>query len=210
MGAVVKDYIPELVTMLGDPDPEVRMLTLYIIGKLGKIAKNSDPVLIPLLGDTDSDIQETATSELRNIDVPKEHVPTFIASLKDIDLENRYNLFELLISSGPHDFSIVSHILNKTYSHSTCNLNKGDHLIGKHYMEKLISRNENIMGSNHPWKKKILEQLGSTPLKRRSKLEKHYDNVHQVLGDYYWGGIESYHPETDPFYRSLITQLNKR
>ena len=71
-------------------------------------------------------------------------------------------------------------------------------------------RNENIMGANHPWKKKILEQLGNTPAKRKSKLNWHYNNVRKVLGNNWWGGIESYNPETDSFYRSFCTQLNKR
>lgn len=101
-------------------------------------------------------------------------------------------------------------IWNLVLAHSTCNLSKEDRLVGKHYIEKLIYRNENIMGSNHPWKKRIVEQLGNTTAKRKSKLEWHYNNVHKVLGNNWWGGIESYNPETDNFYRSFITQLNKR
>ena len=101
-------------------------------------------------------------------------------------------------------------IWNLVLSHSTCNLSKSDHLVGKHYIEKLIVRNENIMGSNHPWKHKILEQLGHTPSKRRVALERHYDNVKAVLGANWWGGIDHYDPSTDPFYRSLITQLNQK
>ena len=105
---------------------------------------------------------------------------------------------------------IINHdeIWNLVLAHSTCNLNKGDHLVGKHYIEKLITRNENIMGSNHPWRFKIQQSLGSTKLQRKAALEHHYDNVHQTLGDYYWGGIEGYRPDLDPFYRSLITKLN--
>jgi hypothetical protein len=105
---------------------------------------------------------------------------------------------------------IINHdeIWNLALSHSTCNLNKGDHLVSKHYIEKLINRNENIMGSNHPWRQKIQADLGSTPQQRKRTLEGHYDNVHRALGAYYWGGVEGYRPDLDPFYRSLITRLN--
>ena len=75
-------------------------------------------------------------------------------------------------------------------------------------MKKLIARNENIMGSNHPWKYKISTALGTTSRKRAFSLNKHYENVKKVLVSYYWGGSESYNPGTDPFYRRLITALN--
>ena len=66
------------------------------------------------------------------------------------------------------------------------------------------------MGSNHPWKDKIRNQLGSTKKERNQKLREHYDNVHSALGDNYWGGIERYNPSSDPFYKSLITRLNNK
>lgn len=107
---------------------------------------------------------------------------------------------------------VINHdeIWNLVLSHSTCNLDKSDKLVGLHYIEKLYDRNENIMGSNHPWKNKIQNELGKTPNARKSTLLKHYDNVRNILGDNYWGGIESYSLENDTFYRSLITMLNKR
>jgi len=74
---------------------------------------------------------------------------------------------------------VVRHdeIWNLVLSHSLCNLHKDDFLIGKHYLEKLILRNENIMGSNHPWKKKISETLGVTKNERIKTTLKHYDDV---------------------------------
>lgn len=81
-------------------------------------------------------------------------------------------------------------------------------LVGKHFIEKLIARNENIMGSNHPWKAKIAAALGSTPKQRAASLLKHYQNVSTVIGTNYWGGSASYNPATDPFYKKLITALN--
>lgn len=99
-------------------------------------------------------------------------------------------------------------VWNLVLSHSDCNLQKGDYLVGVHFVDKLIRRNENIMGSNHPWKHKISSQLGTTPKRRRDALSQHYDNMKTVLGRYYWGGSETYNPETDAFYQRLITVIN--
>ncbi|PSU36197.1 HNH endonuclease [Photobacterium lutimaris] len=107
---------------------------------------------------------------------------------------------------------VVSHdeIWNLVLAHKDCNLLKSDRLVGKHFIEKLIKRNENIMGSNHPWKAQISNDLGTTPRRRAMSLQRHYDNVKTVLGQYYWGGTESYNPATDPFFRRLITVLNNK
>jgi len=99
-------------------------------------------------------------------------------------------------------------IWNLVLSHSYCNLSKSDKLVGNHFIEKLTLRNENIMGSNHPWKHKISLWLGRTEKSRRSNLLKHYGNVRNVLGNNYWGGISSYNPQNDDFYKRLITILN--
>lgn len=101
-------------------------------------------------------------------------------------------------------------IWNLVLAHRACNLRKLDNLVGEHFMLKLISRNENIMGSNHPWKKRISDMLGASPVARARKLRWHYENVKTVLGNRYWNGSEGYDPQTDPFYRRLITRLNNR
>jgi hypothetical protein len=99
-------------------------------------------------------------------------------------------------------------IWNLVLSHSFCNGQKSDRLVGDHYMRKLIARNENIIGSNHPWKRKIIAALGRTPDARRSTLQTHYDTVRSILGPFYWGGLPSYNSEYDPFYKRMITVLN--
>jgi len=99
-------------------------------------------------------------------------------------------------------------IWNLVLSHDHCNQLKLDRLVGPHFIKKLIARNENIMGSNHPWKQKIATALGSTAATRRATLLKHYENVKTVLGSNWWGGSDCYNPATDPFYRRLITVLN--
>ena len=99
-------------------------------------------------------------------------------------------------------------VWNLVLAHDFCNLSKLDNLVGSHYIQKLIQRNENIMRSNHPWKEKIKSSLGKTPNARKSNLTYHYENVKTVLGiRKYWGGIPHYNPEKDLFYKKLITHL---
>jgi 5-methylcytosine-specific restriction endonuclease McrA len=73
-------------------------------------------------------------------------------------------------------------IWNLVLAHQACNIRKLDRLVGAHFMQKLVGRNENIMGSNHPWKKRIADMLGSSLGARAKKLNWHYDNVKVVLG----------------------------
>lgn len=105
---------------------------------------------------------------------------------------------------------VVHHdeIWNLVLAHRDCNLSKSDRLVGKHFVQKLILRNENIMGSNHPWKAKIEKALGSSAAQRVKTLHQHYETCKAILGAYYWGGVTGYNPQTDPFYRKLITYLN--
>ncbi|WP_132053127.1 HNH endonuclease domain-containing protein [Pseudocnuella soli] len=105
---------------------------------------------------------------------------------------------------------VVSHdeIWNLVLTHGYCNESKSDRLVASYYIEKLAVRNENIMGSNHPWKQKIQSQLGDTAKTRRRSLAKHYEHVKSILGAYYWGGVDNYILEKDPFFRKLITILN--
>ena len=101
-------------------------------------------------------------------------------------------------------------IWNLVLSHSVCNLNKDDSLVGKHYLEKLMFRNENIMGSNHPWKKKISDSIGDTKPKRIKSMLYHYENVKTVLNGRYWENNPTYNRQNDPFFSKLITQLNNK
>ena len=108
----------------------------------------------------------------------------------------------------PRQFIQHDEIWNLVLSHSICNLHKNDSLVGKHYFEKLIARNENIMGSNHPWKKKISDALGNTSSKRAKMMLNHYENARVVLKNNFWENSPNYNRETDPFFKKLITVLN--
>jgi len=105
---------------------------------------------------------------------------------------------------------VINHdeVWNLVLSHQDCNTWKTDKLVGPHFIEKLVKRNENIMGSNHPWKRKIEEQLGRSKQLRSNALKQHYEQVKSVLGNDFWGGTPGYNPGTDPFYRRLVTVLN--
>jgi len=101
-------------------------------------------------------------------------------------------------------------IWNLVLSHGLCNLNKEDCAVGIHYIEKLINRNENIMGSNHPWKYKISNDLGRTKAKRAERTKYHYENVKIALNNRFWENSPQYNREADPFFKKLITHLNNK
>jgi hypothetical protein len=105
---------------------------------------------------------------------------------------------------------VIQHdeIWNLVISHDVCNLHKSDALVGKHYFEKLVARNENIMGSNHPWKQKIASALGSTSAARYNSMYRHYEHAKIILRSRYWEHAPNYNRETDPFFKKLITKLN--
>ena len=108
----------------------------------------------------------------------------------------------------PRQFIQHDEIWNLVLSHSLCNLHKSDSLVGKHYLQKLLARNENIIGSNHPWKKKIIDALGVSPATRGKNLWNHYENARIVLRNKFWENSPNYNKENDPFFKQLITKLN--
>ncbi len=65
-------------------------------------------------------------------------------------------------------------VWNLVLAHSFCNESKLDKLIAPYYLDKLVARNENIIGSNHPWKQQIENSVGSTPAERASFLKRQY------------------------------------
>lgn len=101
---------------------------------------------------------------------------------------------------------------NLTVSHRICNDNKSDKILGEHYIEKLFFRNENIIGSNHPWKNKIIKDLGTTKAKRRKMLFNHYNRVKKALTHggktNYWMGNKDYNRENDKFFHRFLTIIN--
>ena len=105
---------------------------------------------------------------------------------------------------------VVNHdkLWNLVLAHSFCNESKSDKLVNYYFIEKLINRNENIIGSRITRRKELILELGKNFLQRKKYIEQEYDNVKKILRNNFWGGIDSYNPETDLFYRNLITIMN--
>ena len=61
---------------------------------------------------------------------------------------------------------------NLTVSHRLCNENKLEALVGPHYIEKLFNRNENIIGSSHPWKGKIVTDKLKVSIKNLNTIKR--------------------------------------
>lgn len=105
--------------------------------------------------------------------------------------------------------SVVQHdeIWNLVLSHVYCNKSKDDKVVGQHFIEKLFKRNENIIGGRFTKKQELINKTGNTPKIRRNFINHEYENVKIVKGEDYWRDI-NYNPETDVFYRKLITVMN--
>ncbi|MGI6631843.1 MAG: HNH endonuclease [Bacillota bacterium] len=107
-------------------------------------------------------------------------------------------------------WQLVRHdeVWNLVLAHGFCNEQKSDALPDYYYIEKLIARNEALILSKHPLKKKLLAQLGRTPSIRRRHILKVYEDARIVLR-YTWQGIRGYNPATDPFYKSFVRSISK-
>jgi 5-methylcytosine-specific restriction endonuclease McrA len=107
---------------------------------------------------------------------------------------------------------VVNHdqLWNLVLAHSHCNEDKSDKIIGEHFIKKLIFRNENIMGSDHPWKNRIKSDLGATSSARKKTVQKHYERVGTILGWSFWGGNAKFNPKEDVFFRRLVTLLSNK
>jgi hypothetical protein len=106
----------------------------------------------------------------------------------------------------PRQFIYNDNIWNLVLAHEFCNEQKSDALPGRQYVEKLIHRNELLIGSNHPIKNKLVGQLGSTSAQRQEFVHGVYDDARLVIRRT-WQGIRGYDPATDPFYKSFIRRL---
>ena len=65
----------------------------------------------------------------------------------------------------PRQVILNDEIWNLVLAHSECNEMKTDLIVSNHFINKLIIRNENIMGSNHPMRHQIVKELGKTKKK---------------------------------------------
>ena len=109
---------------------------------------------------------------LKNGDNHRKNLTGNIPFLQGYQCNICFYCAEQLLSSDIHvdhvlPRAVVNHdkLWNLVLAHEHCNQTKSDKLVGNHFIEKLIKRNENIIGSNHPWRKKLIHQLGETPKK---------------------------------------------
>jgi hypothetical protein len=99
-------------------------------------------------------------------------------------------------------------IWNLVLAHGFCNEQKSDFLPPLYSVEKLITRNEFFIASNHPIREQLLQQLGPTPRDRRAFTVKTYDEAKIVIR-ITWPGVRGYDPATDIFYRNYIRSTLK-
>ncbi|MGI6663192.1 MAG: HNH endonuclease [Bacillota bacterium] len=99
-------------------------------------------------------------------------------------------------------------VWNLVLAHAFCNQQKSDALTERYYIDKLIERNEALILSNHPLKRKLITQLGNTPVARRNHVLRVYEDARVALR-YTWEGIRGYNPATDPFYKSFVRSIRR-
>lgn len=100
---------------------------------------------------------------------------------------------------------------NLVLSHENCNEQKSDYLPSEYFIKKLVDRNERLIKSNHPLSYSIKEALGATPVARQRETFRIYNEIlNAVTESNVWGGSQSFIPEKDPFYRSMIAMVMKQ
>jgi len=99
-------------------------------------------------------------------------------------------------------------VWNLVLAHTFCNQQKSDAMPGTNYLERLIERNEHLININHPLKEQLLQELGSTPERRRVKIAQQYKDAEMIVA-YTWKGIRGYDPETDAFYKTIVRNFIK-
>ena len=87
----------------------------------------------------------------------------------------------------PRTFLNHDEIWNLVLAHSSCNLEKSARLPSLPYLIKLYERNEYYIASNHPIKRYLIAQMGSTLEHRRAFLERIYREAEKVL-IHVWNG----------------------
>jgi len=96
---------------------------------------------------------------------------------------------------------------NLVVAHETCNLRKKAYLVGPHFIENLIDRNEFVIKSHLPLHKEIQSDLGINPVVRRKKIMDTYSYLKNEKKLAMWGGDSHYDPREDLFYRGWIDYI---
>jgi len=101
--------------------------------------------------------------------------------------------------------SAIKHdqIWNLVLACEDCNLRKSDHLPQKHFVQKLIDRNEFVLDSDLPLKEHLRKVLGTIDKQREQLVWSQY-NVAKDRGLTLWEGNESFNPAKDSLYKDFI------
>ena len=103
-------------------------------------------------------------------------------------------------------FKALNHneLWNLVVAHKRCNLRKSAYLVGPHFIENLIDRNEFVIKSHLPLHKEIQADLGVTPVARKKTITDTYLFVKNEKKFRMWEGDPKYDPRNDSFYRGWI------
>ena len=103
-------------------------------------------------------------------------------------------------------FDLLGHneLWNLVVAHKECNRRKWKHLVGQHFIENLINRNEFVIKSHLPLHKEIQSELGITYDERRKKIIDIYNFAKNEKGLSMWEGNSNYDPRNDSFYKEWI------
>ena len=103
-------------------------------------------------------------------------------------------------------FKALNHkeLWNLVVAHKRCNLRKSAYLVGPHFIENLIDRNEFVIKSHLPLHKEIQADLGATPVARKKTITDTYLFVKNEKKFRMWEGDPKYAPRNDSFYRGWI------
>ena len=106
-------------------------------------------------------------------------------------------------------FKALEHneIWNLVVAHEKCNERKWKYLVGPHFIENLINRNEFVIKSHLPLHREIQVDLGKTPDARRKKIIETYLFVKNEKKFSMWEGDPKYDPRNDSYYRGWIRYI---
>ena len=108
----------------------------------------------------------------------------------------------------PHTAIQHDEIWNLVLSHEQCNLWKSDSLPQKHFVQKLINRNESVLKSDLPLKEELKKVLGADDKIRTAKVWDQY-SIAKNKGLTIWEGKEGFDPSQDSFYKKMLHMANE-
>ncbi len=106
----------------------------------------------------------------------------------------------------PRHYLQHNDVWNLVIAHKHCQEMKRDMLPEIEYIDKLIERNEHLVFSSYPIKRKLMNQLGSTPDSRKRHIYQTYGNAKKHI-PHVWHGPKGYNPTMDEFYKSFVRSL---